>query len=466
MLPVPRPIPGPLAVRDDEGKWRELMQKVGLSDNLVAAILARQYDTAATFYFSLADQKDAEWIFWELLINVEALEAQTLTNNNWSYSISAGKLRRLWVEAQQLATAEAGEFPPAQRQPAELAWADAPPPKVDGKLWTDLKGTFALNYPGEVLAKDNTPSELYFAKVYEMCLPGNNLKFIPWKQILSMGESEKIRENRGDKQARSELQILTKMLWEEPEEKDMSDTRPSPWRLSQIQEMRRVAFAMAGKCHLASYRTFDKKFLQYFSKSFPLDSSYRGPDMKEAQEADRMLHEEIYRLVNEESWTLDDALHELSTVRGDIQNLLQPRIRAPQRGEQKGQKGKGGSSWTGKGAGPSQGKWERPAPYWGNKGDKGQTGSKGQKGQKGGKGDKGGKNSGKNIVMWNPSWATQTNESPPRPICYRWHTTGCNATTCNFVHGYCPVKDHNGNPCGGNHKAMNCSLQTRNRPSY
>ena len=179
-----------------------------------------------------------------------------------------------------------------------------------------------------------------------------------------------------------------------------------------------------------------------------------------------MLHEEMYRLVNEESWTLDDALHELTTVRGDIQNLLQPRIRAPKTSDQKGQKGKGGGSWSGKGAGSSKGKWDRPAPYGNTKGDKGQAGNKGQKGGKGGKGDKGGKGSPRSPQMWNAAWATQTNENPPRPICFRWHTTGCNAGSCNFVHNYCPVKDYNGNPCGGNHKATNCSLQTRNRPSY
>ena len=58
-----------------------------------------------------------------------------------------------------------------------------------------LKGGFPTELPR---------SELYFAKVYEMCLPGQNLKYVRWKQILSLEESEKIRENRGDKQARSE----------------------------------------------------------------------------------------------------------------------------------------------------------------------------------------------------------------------------------------------------------------------
>ena len=119
-----------------------------VSDDLSDAILARQQDMAATFYFSLADQKDAEWIVQELRINMEALEATMFTNNNWSHSIPAGKLRRLWVEAQQIANAEPGGLLLAQRNPAALAWADAPLPKVDGKLWTDPKTNFAPVYPG------------------------------------------------------------------------------------------------------------------------------------------------------------------------------------------------------------------------------------------------------------------------------------------------------------------------------
>ena len=157
MLPVPRPHPAIAAGQDEAGKWRELMQKVGLSDDLAAAILARQYDTASTFYFSLADQKDAEWIVQELRINMEALEPTMFTNNNWSHSISAGKLRRLWVEAQQMANAEPGGLLLAQRNPAELTWAEAALPKVDGKLWTAPKANFALNYPGKSWERTTRP---------------------------------------------------------------------------------------------------------------------------------------------------------------------------------------------------------------------------------------------------------------------------------------------------------------------
>ena len=53
--------------------------------------------------------------------------------------------------------------------------------------------------------------------------------------------------------------------------------------------------------------------------------------------------------------------------------------------DQKPQKDKGGGQWTGKGASAANGKWDRPAPYWNNKGDKGPAGAKGPKG---GKGDK------------------------------------------------------------------------------
>ena len=60
------------------------------------------------------------------------------------------------------------------------------------------------------------------------------------------------------------------------------------------------------------------------------------------------------------------------------------------------------------------------------------------------------------VQVWNQSWHTHTNDDPPRPVCKRWHTTGCTAAQCNFAHNFCPVPTAAGTPCGGQHKAINC----------
>ena len=36
-----------------------------------------------------------------------------------------------------------------------------------------------------------------------------------------------------------------------------------------------------------------------------------------------------YKLINDENWQIDHALHEFAVVRGDLSSLMQPRVRLP-----------------------------------------------------------------------------------------------------------------------------------------
>ena len=156
-----------------------------------------------------------------------------LTDADYSFSPQAGRLRRVLAECSSIcngASAPGSQgAPTAQPQRIlELLGQVAPAPRVDSKIWRQLKTAFLANYPSEILSKANTPSEVYFAKVYDSCLPGKVLKWVPWKNILSLEESEKVKELKGDRKARTEFEILTRLCWEDPEEKDIADIRPSP----------------------------------------------------------------------------------------------------------------------------------------------------------------------------------------------------------------------------------------------
>ena len=76
--------------------------------------------------------------------------------------------------------------------------------------------------------------------------------------------------------------------------------------------------------HLANYKRSDSSFLAQFTQVYTAESGTRCPDMREAEAADKKLHDEIYRLVNEEGWSLDEALHAMSEVRSDVAILPQP----------------------------------------------------------------------------------------------------------------------------------------------
>ncbi|CAE7459247.1 unnamed protein product [Symbiodinium sp. KB8] len=102
-----------------------------------------------------------------------------------------------------------------------------------------------------------------------------------------------------------------------------------------------------GQGHNCSFEAFDKKVLDLATHS-PADASLRTVTTTELVAADRKLWQEIASL-HSTGWSLDDALHEMTTVRADIGNLLQyrakpppPPQKPPPRKEGKGKDGKGG----------------------------------------------------------------------------------------------------------------------------
>jgi hypothetical protein len=218
-----------------------------------------------------------------------------------------------------------------------------------------------------------------------------------------------------------------------------------------------------------------------YTKRYPDELMLRGPNMQELMEIDKMLHSEIHKLVNEMKWSLDDAMHEMSTVRSDLTTLMQPRARLPkaitnfqpQRNNQpQQQKGGKGQQFPSQNNGGYQQNWGNSskgnnAPWQQQKGD-GKQGGKNKGGKGGQKGDRSRTPSSSGTSEWNPAWATHTTHSdtePSRPFCRRHHTGECGQPTfCRFSHK-CPVKTTQGEPCMGNHRASQCSM-ARGRPPY
>ena len=67
------------------------------------------------------------------------------------------------------------------------------------------------------------------------------------------------------------------------------------------------------------------KFMSAFTKLVPYDLGLRSVNLTEAQAADRALWTSIFELIQEESWTWENALHEITSVRGDLMHLMQAR---------------------------------------------------------------------------------------------------------------------------------------------
>ena len=186
-------------------------------------------------------------------------------------------------------------------------------------------------------------------------------------------------------------------------------------------------------------QNFDKKFLIYYTKRYPEKAGLRAPNLDETMEADKLLLEEVCHLVNDQEWSLDGALHEMTAVRSDMATLMAARPKAPKppannyhpylgkgQGHQKGRA-------TAKGSG-------KPAAKGSNRG-----GSLG--------GNRGGQPRQRPRLsdQWDPAWAkTIKVNGHDTDVCMRYHLTSCHSPSCGYAHR-CPIKKSNGQICGASH---------------
>ena len=158
-------------------------------------------------------------------------------------------------------------------------------------------------------------------------------------------------------------------------------------------------------------------------------------------------------LVNDQEWTLDDALHEVYMVRSDVVNLLSPRPIAVGKGDNRksgGPSGSTGSQGGGKGARDGKGKRKgdntkgsgSASTYQGGQSNRG---SKRPWSQMESQNRESGGGKGKSEkVTWPSDWAVKTKEG--KQICMRYSLNSCMFSNCKFEH-VCPIMV-NGQACG------------------
>ena len=123
----------------------------------------------------------------------------------------------------------------------------------------------------------------------------------------------------------SRFSELSELLLDEAPSRDIHEGPASYSLISQLLTLAANAIALCQGAHLGSLKLYNKKFLRLCFTKYEASSNLRGPTVMEAQAADKRCWELISDLVNQHSWKLDDALHELSEVRSDMSSLLAPR---------------------------------------------------------------------------------------------------------------------------------------------
>ena len=231
--------------------------------------------------------------------------------------------------------------------PPSHEWVEHIPPKLTPKTVDSLVKVFKQNYPGELLDADSMPSIRLLSLVHEGIK--TRLRWIPWQFRLSQRQYQEIQEAKTSRVVRSEVQLITSAFLDDQPEVSVENRPLSAGWLLHIQTVFRNALALCNAAHLKSLKDFDKKIADLCLKQPDRNSGLRTVTTAELLAADRKLWNTISDLLRDD-WKLDEALHELTTIRSDIPSLLQwrpaqPRLTQVLESIVKG-KGKGKGKWA------------------------------------------------------------------------------------------------------------------------
>ena len=207
---------------------------------------------------------------------------------------------------------------------SEGSWSESFAPKLTSSAILKMKQRFQKSYPSEILCNDSMPSQRLLALVAHN-VSKSKWKWVPWKFRMSMAKEEDIQTSRSAKVPKLEGINLHALLMDDPPSIDVTGGNLGLHAIRTMFEVFNNAVAMCEAAHLASLKSYTAKFRTYLTAKYEADSNRRAPTFLEAQAADKQIHAVISELVIERQWSLDQALHELTSIRADLPMLLQPR---------------------------------------------------------------------------------------------------------------------------------------------
>ena len=231
--------------------------------------------------------------------------------------------------------------------PATNAWAEHAPPRLDAdavqRMAKHIQGRLSRGTPGQRLHAKHPPAKhsaplVRAARHHKMGSLATSHVATPVPGY-NGGAHVPHPPHRGT--------VGGFAIFDETPELSIERAHLSPAWLARAQQIFRNAIALCGGAHLAVLKAFDKKILDICAQSLASDSGLRTVNTHELLNADRKLWNKISSL-HSEGWTVDEALHEMTSIRADIHALLQPRARPrTPKGPGKGNKGGKGNGKKG-----------------------------------------------------------------------------------------------------------------------
>ena len=326
-------LPPAMASIDSKADFEALLTELGLPTEGQQWLKDEGFVTISDLVFTFVASTDGESLLQKIPSSTWSKLGIDISLEDPSTTVIAGKFRRLLAQCRMVMQQTTSGQPEAAlpSTPAtpltQPMWNELAPPRLTPEAVTHLMDQFAINYPGELLTADSTPSIRLLSVVHHTLKPGQALKYIPWQIRMSQKQYQEMTEAKTHKAIRSEAQILGALLDETPEI-PVENMRLSAEWLLRTQQVFRNAWVMCGAAHLHIFKKYDDKFFSLAMKKHAPESMLRSVNLSELLEADKFLWGETISLVNQK-WKLDDALHEMSSARADMYGVLQPRPKAP-----------------------------------------------------------------------------------------------------------------------------------------
>ena len=255
--------------------------------------------------------------------------------------LQKSQIRAAWAGLWSSSAPSAASTSPATTSDPS-SWVESFAPKLTSAKLLEMKQQFTKDYTSEILSPNTMPS-LRLISLAAHQESKKEYRWIPWKHRLTEERAADLQISRPQKQPRLEALGISSLLLDDPPTIEVNDHGMGISGVQRLLAVHDVALAMVGSAHLARLKAYSNKFVHLLSQRYDPSSGLRAPGILEAQQADCKLWQQIFSLVSDKGWKLNDALYEFTEIRGEMASLLQARAKPVQiaRWPDKGNKGKG-----------------------------------------------------------------------------------------------------------------------------
>ena len=279
---------------------------------------------------SFATSKDEE--FWTALQVTEPLHSMPMARLRRALVQAQIRVKAYEMEMQRTEEPATQSFAPSSSTaPPADSWVEHAPQRLDNDTVAKLVADFKEAYPGELLDSASTPSIRLLSMVHawfkDPAQP--RIKYIPWQFRMSQRQYMEIIEAKAHRIVRTEAQLISTALFDDTPTFSIAEVNICESWLQAKQRIFSNAIALCQGAHLAVLKALDSKICEQCTQVWKPGHGLRNVSTEEMLDADRKLWRSIATLVEEQGFSLDEALHEMTHVRGDIGILMQARPRMP-----------------------------------------------------------------------------------------------------------------------------------------